>query len=70
MGWGLAFLQKQTGWIQLDEASYYVKQAPVTIHYWQIAALALVTALVCHLVLFLPALLVRKINVIRALRFR
>jgi lipoprotein-releasing system permease protein len=70
LGWGLAFLQEKTGWIQLDEASYYVKQAPVTIYYWQIAAVALTTALVCHLVLFLPALLVRKINVIQALRFR
>lgn len=70
VGLGLALLQQKTGWIQLDEASYYVKQAPVTLVYWQIALVGIVTAMVCHLVLFLPALLVRKINIIQALRFR
>ncbi|NCI46123.1 ABC transporter permease [Sediminibacterium sp. WSJ-3] len=69
-GLGLAILQQQTGFIRLDESSYYVATAPVSIIWWQVLAICTATALVCYLALIIPTLLVKRISPIRAIQFR
>lgn len=69
-GTGICLLQKYTGFISLDEASYYVSKAPILIIWWQLGAVCAATFIVCFIVLIIPALLVKKIKPITALQFR
>lgn len=70
LGMGIVLLQQYTGFISLDESSYYVKTAPVLIIWWQIIAVCVATFIVSFLVMLLPALLVKKVNPITAIQFR
>lgn len=63
-------LQLRFGFLQLDEASYYVSTAPVLIIWWQVLAVCLGTAIVCFLSLILPSWIIRKINPVKAIEFR
>lgn len=69
-GIGTCLLQLQFGFLQLDEASYYVSTAPVMIIWWQVFAVCLGTAIVCFLSLILPSWIIRKINPVKAIEFR
>lgn len=70
LGIGICLLQQQTGFIRLDEASYYVREAPMIIIWWQVAAVAVGTALVCYAALIIPSLFIRKISPVKAIQFR
>jgi len=69
-GVGICILQQQTGFIKMDEAAYYVSEAPVYIIWWQVAAVCIVTLLVCLLALLLPTWLVKTIRPVKAIQFR
>jgi lipoprotein-releasing system permease protein len=69
-GIGICLLQQATGFIKLDEASYYVSTAPVWIIWWQVLVVCLATAVVCYLALIIPTWLVKKIHPIKAIQFR
>lgn len=70
LGIGICFLQQNTGFITLDEASYYVSVAPVKIIWWQVGAVCITTAVVCYFLLIIPTLLIKKINPVKAIQFR
>ncbi|MCW3087331.1 MAG: transporter, permease protein [Sediminibacterium sp.] len=70
LGIGICLLQQYTGFIKLDEASYYVATAPVQIIWWEVFVICLATALVCYAALVLPTWLVKKINPVKAIQFR
>jgi lipoprotein-releasing system permease protein len=70
IGVGICLLQQATGFITLDEASYYISVAPVKIIDWQVAAVCAGTSLVCFVSLFLPTLLIPKISPVKAIEFK
>lgn len=67
---GLLFLQAKTGFIRLQEEAYYMETATVKILWWQVAAVGLGTLLISVIVLLIPSLIVRRIQPIKAIRFR
>lgn len=70
IGLGICFLQQATGFITLDEASYYITVAPIKMIWWQVAAVCAGTSLVCFVSLFLPTLLIPKISPVKAIEFK
>lgn len=66
----LLFLQIKTGFVRLKEEAYFMETAAVNIVWWQVAAVIGGTLLLSVLILFIPSLLVRKIQPIKAIHFR
>ena len=69
IGIGLAFLQKQFGFIRLNEADYYLSEAPMEINIWIILLLNVGVLLVTLITLIIPSFLIGRIDPIKALRF-
>ncbi|WP_162903174.1 ABC transporter permease [Taibaiella koreensis] len=69
---GVAFclLQYYTHFIKMDESAYYMTYAPVKLVAWQVLLIDAGTFLFCLLVMLLPVLMVRSINIVKALRFK
>ncbi|HEX7847773.1 MAG TPA: FtsX-like permease family protein [Chitinophagaceae bacterium] len=67
---GLLFLQKETGFIKLQEEAYYLSEAAVKIVWWQVGLICAGTLLICFLILMIPSILVRKIQPVKAIHFR
>lgn len=61
IGLGLLFIQKQTGIISLDPATYYVSQVPVYIDVTTVLWLNGLTLLICLALLVLPSLIIARI---------
>ncbi len=70
IGIGLCWLQDRFGFIQLDEANYYLSVAPVEINLWTILLLNVGTLLITLLFLIIPSYLVSKISPVKAIRFK
>ncbi|MBI1342540.1 MAG: FtsX-like permease family protein [Terrimonas sp.] len=67
---GLLWLQQATGFIRLDEEAYYMSAAAVKIVWWQVALVAAGTFIISLLVLMIPSLIVKRIQPVKAIRFR
>ncbi|MCU0395964.1 MAG: ABC transporter permease [Chitinophagaceae bacterium] len=69
LGLGVVGLQHLTGWIRMDEATYYVDRMPVKVIWWQVLAIAFGSFTICVAALRLPLMVMKHISVVRALRF-
>ncbi len=70
VGLGLAFLQKTTGFFKLDEQTYYMPVAPISVHAWQVVAIDIGTLVVCVWVMILPSLMIYRVSPVKAVQFR
>lgn len=70
LGVGFCLLQQYTHFIKMDESAYYMQYAPVELVGWHVLLIDAGTLVFCVLVMLLPALMIRRISVVRALRFK
>jgi lipoprotein-releasing system permease protein len=68
-GVGFSLLQKQFGWIQLDESAYFIKTMPIKMYPTQILLVIIGTAMVSYLSFLIPTLWIKKINPTKAIKF-
>jgi lipoprotein-releasing system permease protein len=69
IGVGFSLLQKQYGWIQLDETAYFIKTMPIKMYPSQILLVIVGTAVVSYLSFLIPTLWIKKINPAKAIKF-
>lgn len=69
-GAGFCLLQEKMHLIRLDESAYYMQYVPIKLSGWHILLIDVATLIFCVLIMLLPSLLVRKISIIRAIRFK
>jgi lipoprotein-releasing system permease protein len=67
---GICILQERTGFLQLSETSYYVRQVPVKLTAWQPLAINTGTLILCILCMWLPSLYIRRIQPAKVLQFK
>jgi lipoprotein-releasing system permease protein len=67
---GLCWLQQRYGFLTLSETTYYMKQVPVRINWWQVATIDLCTLVLCVVCMWLPSLYIRRILPARVLQFK
>lgn len=70
LGLAICWLQEKTGFIQLNEETYFIRTAKVQVIWWQVLMIDIITWLIAMSTLIIPTYLVRKINLIKAITFR
>jgi lipoprotein-releasing system permease protein len=70
IGLGLCWLQYQFHIIPLDPKVYYLNTVPIEFSLWKIGALNCITLGVCLIALFVPSLLISRINPAKSIRFK
>jgi lipoprotein-releasing system permease protein len=68
-GLAIAFLQKQFGFIHLDQESYYVSSVPIQLELLPIVLLNTGILAICVLFLLIPSYIITKISPVKAIRW-
>jgi lipoprotein-releasing system permease protein len=69
IGLGLALIQQYTSVVKLPEETYYIPAAPIAIPWLGVLLVNVGTIILCGLVMLLPALIIRRITPLKAIRF-
>ena len=69
IGLGLSYLQVKTGWIQMDESAYFIKELPIKMDAVQIISVLIGTAIISYISFLLPTLWIKKISPAKAIQF-
>jgi lipoprotein-releasing system permease protein len=67
---GLGWIQSQTGFIKLSEASYTMSTVPFRIVWWHVVVTDVATLMLCIACMLLPTLYLRRIQPARVLQFK
>ncbi len=67
---GICYLQLHYGFLKLPEDSYYMRYVPVKVIWWQVAAVDLLTLVLCVFCMWLPTLYIRRIQPAKVLQFK
>ena len=70
LGLGICFFQKQTGFLKLNETTYYMSQVPVRINWGYVLLIDIATLMVCVLCMWIPSLYIRRIQPAKVLQFK
>lgn len=70
LGVGLCWLQYHTRFVQMDETAYYMSYVPIKLVTWQVLLIDIATLVFCTGIMFLPTIMAKKINTVKALRFK
>lgn len=70
MAIGLGILQQQTGFIKMDQTTYFMSTVPVHLDIWYILAIDLGTLVICTFAMLLPSMIIVKISPVKAIRFK
>jgi lipoprotein-releasing system permease protein len=66
---GLCFLQLKTGFLKLNQESYYISEVPINIEISHLVIINIGTLVICILMLVIPTFIITKISPIKAIRF-
>ena len=69
IGLGFCLLQKYTGFIKLDAATYYLSSVPIELHISTVALINLGTFLLWVLMLLIPTSVINRISPTKSIRF-
>lgn len=70
LGIGFSIIQKYFGIIKLDEASYYLSEAPIYFDFWSLLLINIGTLVITVLSLIVPSYLISKIDPVKAIKFK
>ena len=70
IGLGFYFSQKLLGWIRLDPSTYFVEVAPVSLSFFEVLFINLFFLFVFTLLLWIPSIIILRINPSKALRLK
>jgi lipoprotein-releasing system permease protein len=70
IGLGLCFLQVKFGILKLNPEVYYLDQVPISITWWQILLLNIVTLIICLLAMIGPSALISRVLPTKAIKFQ
>ncbi len=69
IGIGLCVLQLKTGFIKLNQESYYISQVPINFQISHLLIINTGTLIICTLMLIVPTFIITKISPLKAIRF-
>ncbi|GAC1590150.1 MAG: ABC transporter permease [Ginsengibacter sp.] len=70
LGLFICFIQQKTGFIKLNEEAYFMRVAHADIVWWQVALIDIITLFICFIILIIPTIIIKRINVVKAIQFR
>lgn len=70
IGVGICLLQQYTQFIRINESAYYMQYVPIKLVGWHVALIGAGTLICCILIMLIPSLIVKKISIVKALRFK